>query len=253
MDVKIPIALQLYSVRKDCAEDFLGVIARVAKMGYDGVEFAGFHGCSAKDIRRVLDDNGLKCAGSHASIDSMSPDNIDATLEFHAEVGCSNMVVPWIPAEMRDTPESCLKAAERFSELSELLRPRRMLAGFHAHHDDMRPLSDGVSAWYHIGRNTPQDFIMQYDTANGCAGGADPLQPILDFPKRGITLHLKEWAGAHGAALIGDGQVPWPKIFEAAESVAGTQWYIVEHEDEVLMPPMQAVEQCLKNLRAMGR
>ena len=62
---KIPIAVQLYSVREDCAKDLPGTLKAIAKMGYKGVEFAGYHGRSAKDLRRMLDDLGLKVAGSH--------------------------------------------------------------------------------------------------------------------------------------------------------------------------------------------
>src|SRR5271156_4491349 len=93
----IPIALQLYSVRDDCAKDFFGTIARVAAMGYAGVEFAGYHGASASDIRKVLDDNGLKCAGSHTGLDLMVGDALEATIEFHKTLGCENLVVPWLP------------------------------------------------------------------------------------------------------------------------------------------------------------
>ncbi|MDZ7615772.1 MAG: twin-arginine translocation signal domain-containing protein, partial [Patescibacteria group bacterium] len=62
---KIPIGLQLYSVRNACAEDLPGVLKAVAKMGYSGVEFAGYHGRTAEDLRKLLDDNGLKCCGTH--------------------------------------------------------------------------------------------------------------------------------------------------------------------------------------------
>jgi sugar phosphate isomerase/epimerase len=252
-DHKIPIALQLYSVRGDCAQDLLGTLAKVAKMGYEGVEFAGFFEHSAKDVRKALDDNGLKVAGTHTGVDALSPEKLEATLAFHAEIGCKNIVIPWLPEAMRLTPEACKETGAKLSEISAALNAKGFATGFHAHHADMQPLSDGVSAWYHIARTTPEAFIMQYDTANGMSGGADPVKPILDFPKRSITLHLKEWAGAHGEALIGDGQVPWAKVFEAAETVGGTQWYIVEHEDENLMPPIEAVEKCLLNLRKMGK
>ena len=117
----------------------------------------------------------------------------------------------------------------------------------------MAPLSNGKSAWDMLGEFTTGDFIMQYDTANGMAGGADPVQPILDWPGRGITVHLKEWSGEHGAKVIGEGLIPWTKVFEACETVAGTQWYIVEHESYEGTTPLQAVEACLRNLRAMGK
>src|SRR5580700_10131887 len=100
----IPIALQLYSLRDDCARDFFGTIAQVAAMGYAGVEFAGYHGASAADLRKVLDDNGLKCAGSHAGFNTLQSDQIEATIAYHATLGCANLVVPWLPQETRATP-----------------------------------------------------------------------------------------------------------------------------------------------------
>ena len=62
---RIPIALQLYSVRQDCAKDLPGTLAAVAKMGYDGVEFAGYHGRSAAELRKCAMTLGLKVAGTH--------------------------------------------------------------------------------------------------------------------------------------------------------------------------------------------
>lgn len=249
---KIPISLQLYSVREDCAKDLLGTIAKVGKMGYDGVEFAGFHGHSATDIKQALDAAGLKATGSHTGIDSLSDENWEATSEFHAAIGCDNLIVPWLPEETRATPEACLATAERFKTITERLKTKGQRTGFHAHSGDMKPLEGGVSAWYLLAQNTPTEFLMQYDTANGMQGGADPVQPILDFPGRGQIVHLKEWNGAHGA-LIGEGEIPWERVFDACESVAGTEWYVVEHESELEIPPIEAVDRCLQNLRKMGK
>src|SRR5947207_2059846 len=40
---KIPIGLELYSVRNELAREFEPIIAQVGKMGYEGVEFAGYY------------------------------------------------------------------------------------------------------------------------------------------------------------------------------------------------------------------
>ncbi len=251
--MSIPIALQLYSLRDDCAQDFFGTIAKVAKMGYAGVEFAGYHGASAADIRKVLDDHGLKVAGTHTGINTLQDDVLAATIEFHKTLGCANLVVPWLPEETRATPEACKETAGKLNAIAEKLKPHGMRAGFHCHQGDMTPLGGGKPAWDLLAQFTSPDFIMQYDTANGMAGGADPVQPILDWPGRGLLVHLKEWSGEHGAKVIGEGMIPWARVFEACEKGAGTQWYIVEHESYEGVTPLQAVEACLKNLRAMGK
>jgi sugar phosphate isomerase/epimerase len=248
-----PIALQLYSVRQECARDLAGTIEAVALMGYAGVEFAGFHGQSAAYVRRALDATGLSVAGAHTGLALLDDDHFEQSLDDLLEIGCSNVIVPGIPEERRNTPDACLDTARWFSELTDRLGERGFRAGYHCHFGDMVPLANGQTAWYMIAGNTPSDFILQYDTANGMSAGADPVRPILDFPGRATTVHLKEWAGRHGAALIGEGTVPWDQVFHACETVGGTQWYVVEHEDEAMMPPLEAVAGCLANLRTLGK
>src|SRR4051794_7176925 len=63
---KIPVGLQLYSLRDQCKTDLPGMLVAVSKLGYKGVEFAGYHGHKAKELRKVLDDNGLVACGTHA-------------------------------------------------------------------------------------------------------------------------------------------------------------------------------------------
>ena len=73
----LQIGLQLYSVRDDCAKDLPGVLKAVSKMGYTGVEFAGYHGRSADDMRKLLDENKLKCYGTHLDVNALMGDNLD--------------------------------------------------------------------------------------------------------------------------------------------------------------------------------
>ena len=84
---KIPFALQLYSVRDECAKDLAGTIAAVAKMGYKAVEFAGYHGRDAKTLRKLLEDAGLKCCGTHTGLDTLLGDNLPGTVEFNRTLG----------------------------------------------------------------------------------------------------------------------------------------------------------------------
>lgn len=226
----IPIALQLYSVRDFMEKDVAKTLDRVAGMGYAGVEFAGFFGHSAQDLRHLLDGNGLLCAGTHTGLAAFSDDQLEKTLADHHVLGAPFAIVPWLPTERRDTPEACLRTAEEFTRLAEKVRGSGLQVGFHAHDADMRPLSDGVSAWETIARNTPDDFVMQYDTANGLNGGADPVAPILQFPGRSGSVHIKEAATDGAPDIIGTGLVPWPDVFAACESVGGTKWYVVEAE-----------------------
>ncbi|HEY0867571.1 MAG TPA: sugar phosphate isomerase/epimerase [Fimbriimonas sp.] len=249
---KIPIALQLYSVRDVCPDDFLGVIEKVARMGYEGVEFAGYHGYSPADIKKVLDDNGLKAEGTHTALNLLDDANIQATIDLHKTLDCPWVIVPWIPEDMHNSEDACKRTGERFYKIMEKLGPAGLRTGFHAHSGDMQVLPNGKTAWDVLAESTPPSFIMQYDTANGMQGGADPVQPILDWPGRNQSTHLKEWSGSHGA-IIGEGDIPWQRVFDACETVGGTEWYVVEHEENTEMGSLAAVEKCLTNLRAMGK
>jgi sugar phosphate isomerase/epimerase len=221
MPLNRPVALQLYSVRHACQADLFGVLRKVANFGYNGVEFAGFYGHEPADIRRQLDDLGLKAEGTHTGIDALSDENFGATVEAHKTLDAQYCIVPGLPAEMRNSASACASTAAKLTELTHKLEAHGLRCGYHAHQGDMVALEGGKCAWDLLAAGTPESFILQYDTANGMSGGADPVQPILNWPARAVSTHLKEWAGAHGA-ILGEGNVPWKRVLDACESVGGT-------------------------------
>ena len=93
---------------------------------------------------------------------------------------------------------------------------------------------------------------MQLDTGNARTAGVDVTPFITRYPSRAVTVHLKEWSDEPSAPLIGEGKVPWEKIFGLCETVGGTECYIVEQES-FRYPPMECVRKCLENLKQMGK
>jgi len=251
MAKRIPVGLQLYSVREDCAKDLPGVLERVAKMGYAGVEFAGYYGRSADELRTMLDDNGLKCCGTHTSIQTVQDDQLEDTIEFALTLGNPYLIVPGLPEEWRNSRDAWLRTAEFFNALSEKLAPHRLLCGYHNHHIEFQEL-DGELPWDTFFGNTNCDVIMQFDTGNALHGGARPEPFIKKYPGRAITVHLKEYSAANPKALLGEGDIAWPEFFELCETVGGTEWYIVEQESYAY-PPMECVARCIENLKTMGK
>ncbi|MBV8818617.1 MAG: hypothetical protein JO022_09695, partial [Acidobacteriaceae bacterium] len=83
---EIPIAVQLFGVRDECEKDLPGVLRQLAKFGYQAVEFAGFYGHSANDVRHMLDDVSLRCCGSHTPLDQLTPERFDQTVAFNSAV-----------------------------------------------------------------------------------------------------------------------------------------------------------------------
>jgi sugar phosphate isomerase/epimerase len=250
--MSIPFAVQLWSVRDEIkSAGMANVLSRVGKMGYAGVEFAGYYNHSAAEIAKFLGDAGLKCAGTHIGLDALEGDKLKGAIEFHKAIGCEYLIVPGIGAELRNTPEVCKKTAERFTKASELLRPHGLKTGFHLHDADAKPLSDGVSAWYHFARSTPKDFILQFDTGNAMMGGEDPVRPLLDFPGRGLSTHLKEFP--HDGTTPGLGIVPWASVLDATQRVAGTKWHVIEIEVYSKFTPMEAIAASLAAMTVRTR
>jgi sugar phosphate isomerase/epimerase len=246
---RIPIGLQLYSVRAECAQDLPAVLAAVAAMGYEGVEFAGYHGRDAAELRKHLDDNGLRCCGTHLGIETLTGDELSRTVEFNRVLGNEFLIVASLPDERMADRQACLETARSFNEISHQVETYGIRVGYHNHAADLRPL-DGETPWDLIFSNTRPEVVMQVDTANMIAGGGDPVQCLRKYPGRAATMHLKEHSKTNPAALLGEGEVDWRGLLDVVEAQGATEWYIVEHEGDAL-PPLVAVERCLANLKRM--
>ncbi|HSV99438.1 MAG TPA: TIM barrel protein [Sedimentisphaerales bacterium] len=244
---KIPVGVQVYSVRKVAEKDLAGTLAGIAKMGYAGVEFAGYYGHSAKDVRKMLDDNGLVCCGTHTQYTDLADDKLAATLEFNRTLGNKYVIVPWLQGDQKDMKNSWLKYAERFNVLAEQLKKQGMFIGYHAHAHDLHPLGDTTS-WDVFFSNTHKDVIMQLDTGNAMTGGGDPVAILKKYPGRAVTIHLKEYSKTNPKALLGEGDVQWAEVFKLCKTIGGTKWYIIEEEKDAI-PPMEGIEISLKNLK----
>jgi sugar phosphate isomerase/epimerase len=248
---KIPIGLQLYSVRKDCEKDFPGTVAAVAKIGYAGVEFAGYYGRTAAEVRKVLDDNGLKCCGTHAQFDTLIGDELAKTVEFNMTIGNKYLICPWIPEEKRKTKQDWLDVAKLFNDISAKVKPHGMQVGYHNHNFEFTPI-DGEKPWDIFFGNTDPSVIMQVDTGNGLGAGQDMIPFLRKYPGRAVTIHIKEFSAKNPNAVIGEGDIDWKEVFSICETTGGTQWYIVEDEKENL-PALECVKKNLENLRKMGK
>ena len=248
---KIPIALQLYSVRHDFGKDQAGVLSAVAKMGYQGVEFAGYFNRKAEDLRKMLDDNGLKCCGTHLSLDALMGDNLARTVDFNKTLGNSLLIVPGFSEKRSATRQAWVENARTFTELAEKVKPAGMRVGFHNHVSEFTPL-EGERPFDTFFANTPKDVVMQVDVGTAVEAGVDPVSLFKKYPGRAASLHVKEFSKSNPKAYVGDGDAKWKEIFAELEKQKATEWYIVEYEVED-MPAMESVARCLQNLRKMGK
>jgi sugar phosphate isomerase/epimerase len=246
---RIPVALQVYSVRKDAGKDLAAVLEAVAKMGYEGVEFAGYYGHKPEAVRKMLDSNGLRCAGTHTGFGALKGDNLKKTVDLHKILGTKFIIVPGGIGK-GGTKEAWLEAAKQFSEIAGKLKGDGMMTGYHNHSHEFKKVDGGETLWDVFFSNTPTEVCHQIDTGNCMGGGGDPVSFIKKYAGRTRTVHLKEHGGPGN---FGEGTCPWNDIFAACETVGGTEWYIVEQESYKNRTPLEAVKQCMDYMKKVGK
>jgi sugar phosphate isomerase/epimerase len=244
---KIPIGLQLYSVRDQCAKDLPGTLAAVGKMGYQGVEFAGYHGRSAKELRKMLDNDGLKCCGTHTGLNTLTGDALQKTIEFNQTLGNRFLIVPYMQLASK---QAVIDAAKQFTDLAAEVKSQGMRVGYHCHGGDLQKF-DGRTIWDIFFSHAGPEVVMQLDIGNCLGGGGDPYAILRKFPGRTATIHIKEHGGKPGAA-IGEGTVRWKEIFALCETIGKTEWYLIEQE-AYAESPLESVKRCLAAMHQMGK
>lgn len=243
---KVPLGVQLYSVREQCAKDLPGTLVAIARIGYRGVEFAGYHNRSAKELRKMLDNLGLVACGTHTGYATVQPDRLAETIEFNRTLGNKFLIVPSMQGK---TKQDWLDKAKEFNELAEKVKAEGMFVGYHAHEDDFQKL-EGETAWDLFFGNTKPEVVMQLDTSNCAQGGADPVAVLQKYPGRAKTIHIKANGGGP-EAVIGEDKVDWTGVFEFCEGRGGTEWYVIEHESS--KDPIDAVKRCFEALKKLGK
>ena len=246
---KMPVALQVCSVQAEAARDLPGTLRRIAEMGYDGVEFAGFYGHPADEVRGMLCENKLTCLGSHLSLQNLLGDEFVGTAAFFRTVGARNLVVSGGTDRVLAEDGGNLFAAYLFGELARKARAEGMRVGYHSHAPEFEHLDGSATgtAWNLFFNRTDPDVIAQLDIGNCIDSSADPYLELEKLPGRGQLVHLK--AAPAGTILGEPGDVvDWQRIFRLCETVSGTEWYIIEQEGQE-MDSLKASALALDNYR----
>jgi sugar phosphate isomerase/epimerase len=229
---KLPVALQLYSIRDDCAKDFDAALAEVAKMGFDGVEFAGYHKYDGKpaELRKKLDELNLKVAATHIGTANFQGDSLKRAIDFHQTIGCRFLIVPGD----RDftNPEKCEALALTFNQTAATLKPLGMACGYHNHTGEFKKHGD-KTFWDLFAERTTKDVILQQDCGWTAAAGLDPVEMMKRYPGRMKSTHFKPTVVNNEPgkkAFLGQDSVDWAAVIEGCHKYGGTEWITLEQE-----------------------
>jgi sugar phosphate isomerase/epimerase len=251
----VPVGLELYSVRGELAKDLLGTITAVGKMGYEVVEFyapyLNWTPETAKDVRKRLDDLGVKCLSTHNNSPSFTDDGLKKAIELNQIIGSKNVIMASAP---RATGIDAWKTlAGQLTAISEKLKPLGLATGYHNHQVEWRPL-EGQRPMDVIAAGTPKDVVLQFDVGTCVEVGADPIAWIKAHPGRIKSIHCKDWSKERGYAVaFGEGDAPWKQIFEAAEKDGGVEFYLVEQEVAGPDGELAMVRHCLDNWKQLRK
>ena len=191
-DSKIPVGLELYSVRDEMNKDLTATVTAVAKMGYPIVEFfAPYYQWSedyTKQVRKLLDDLGLRCRSTHNGPASFATDGVQKAIDRNKILGVEFIVLA--SAGKPATLDDWKKVAETLTYGVEKFKPAGLRAGYHNHQTEFQPL-EGKRPIEVIAANTPKEFMLQFDVGTCVEVGSDPVAWIKSNPGRINGLHCK--------------------------------------------------------------
>jgi sugar phosphate isomerase/epimerase len=239
------IGMQLYTVRDAMKADMEGTLAKVAAIGYQEVEFAGYFDHSAKGRKAMLERHGLSSPSSHIPYETLG-DKWAKTLDDAKGVGNSYIVCPWIPEELRNSADGRKQVYATFNKAAEAAKMAGLQFGYHNHNFEFA-VKDGKMFYDELLANTDAKMVkMEMDLCWASVGGADPVAYFNKYPGRFPLVHVKDMKKLpeKGSALatgspgdvesdmtdVGSGIIDWKRIFAAADK-GGIKHYFVEHDN----------------------
>ncbi len=294
MDSKLSfsdIGLQLYSVSEELAKDFDRTLARLAAIGFQEAEVAGFiaGGRSAVEIKVALDRHNLVCPSVHFAMPELLQD-LDGKIAFAHDLGASSIVcaAPWIrdTSRLHIDPDGGMFAAffaaiaaldlddwrwnaEHLNRMGTRLREEGLELAYHGHNFEFRNF-DGVIAYDELLRLTDPDIVkLELDCGWVCVAGRDPVYYLTNHADRCTMLHARDFEpgftpttemamtspallGPATPAVVGTGIVDYPAVLAAARR-AGTRHCFVERDPFWKgLPILEALERDFRSLVSLN-
>jgi sugar phosphate isomerase/epimerase len=182
-------SIQLYSLREEAKQDFESVLRFCAEQGFEGVEFAGFHGHSKETIKKWLDQYGLTVTSAHVPLKEMQED-LSAVMEYHRYIGNNRIVVPYYDAI---DEASAHELAEILKPISRTLKENGFSFYYHNHNHELNPAKDGCVLDQLLSEVGTDYLKLQVDTFWVYAAGVDPCKFLEDHKDNmDDIVHIKD-------------------------------------------------------------
>ncbi|WP_017443944.1 sugar phosphate isomerase/epimerase family protein [Gayadomonas joobiniege] len=240
-----PISVQLWSVRHAVKADFEGSLREIAKMGFDGVEFAGDYGPYANDpagLKAFLDSIGLQASGAHIATKILTGPERQKTLDFLKTLGIDLIMIPMDSRAFN--PDKIDAFSELLTRLTAELKAQGFILSYHNHAQEFADFN-GATFWDYLAKNTPEDMGLQLDVGWVNFAGKDPISYVKRYPNRTLATHIKVRSPNNNAknVIIGQDNFDWAELVKADVKYGGTRWLVIEQEEYPEgMTPMQSIK-----------
>lgn len=275
--MSFPIAVQLYSVRDDMAENFEGTIKKVKEMGYDGVEFAGLFGNSPEKVKAICDENGLVPISAHVSYDEIAADP-EKVISDYAKIGCKYIAIPYAVEERRPGGELFDETVEGIRNFAAIGKKYGITMLYHNHDFEFEKLNGEYLLDLLYKALSADELQTELDTCWVNYGGEDPAAYLRKYAGRAPVVHIKDFvAKSRGAKVydligiddgaqelqnsekdfsympVGYGVQDMPAIVEACRD-AGAQWLIIEQDDPSMgKTPLECIKLSIDYLKTINK
>ncbi|MDP4085934.1 MAG: sugar phosphate isomerase/epimerase [Bacillota bacterium] len=245
---RIPIALQMYTLRQESEHDFAGTLKKVAELGFDGVELAGYHGLPVKEVKTLLDHLGLKAVSNHVPFIELET-NLTQVIKNQKILESKYVVCPYLLPEHRseDDYRALFPLLDR---IGATCRDEGITLCYHNHDFELERLEDGRKVLEVIFDDTNSANVKaELDIYWLTKAGENSVEWLKRYKYRTPLVHLKDMTtdGEQFFAELGTGGVEIEAVLATGEEV-GVEWWIVE-QDVCRRSPLESVEISLNYLK----
>ena len=241
------IGLQLYTVREPLAKDFEDTVSRVAEVGFNKVEFAGYGDLSPKQIAKLLADNGLTAPATHVLIDAL--EDPQGLIDDCLEMGHEYLVMAYLLPDQRRTFGQYQRHAEVLNRAGELCKASGLTLGYHNHDFEFVELAGRRPMDYLLSEISPEIMVMELDIYWITKAGANPFDYFRRWPGRFPMAHLKDMDSDGGFTEVGSGVIDFAPILAQSEST-GLRHHFVE-QDVIEGDPFESIAKSLRQVRSL--
>jgi sugar phosphate isomerase/epimerase len=255
--VRLPIGLQLYSVRELLPKDFDGTLHQLSAVGYKEVEAAGYYHKSATEFRHAIDQAGLRCVSTHHALMELKP-KLDEWIEYAHTLGLEYIICSWAGVHRDPAAKGEMKlddwryAAEEFNKIGEKIKAAGLTFGYHNHTVEFGNENGVIFFDELLKRTDPRYVVFEMDCGWVFAGGHNPVEYLSRSPQRFPLLHVKDFQkqadGKYRNVVLGKGAgIDYQAVFRAA---TGLKHYFIEQE-EFTGDPMTELREDAEYMRAL--